>query len=77
MNAEARKVLDNIRFYDVNPAAPIDSLNMQDRKLVEIAKVMYGNPEMLVVDETTTALSQAGREIIYDIMRRMRRTWKS
>ncbi|MCR5083509.1 MAG: sugar ABC transporter ATP-binding protein [Parasporobacterium sp.] len=72
MNAEARKVLDNIRFYDVNPAAPIDSLNMQDRKLVEIAKVMYGNPEMLVVDETTTALSQAGREIIYDIMRRMR-----
>lgn len=69
---EARKVLDNIGFTDVDPAAPIESLNMQDRKLVEIAKTMYMNPEMLVVDETTTALSQHGREIIYDIMRRMR-----
>ena len=51
---------------------PIDALNMQDRKLVEIAKVVYENPEMLVVDETTTALSQKGREIIYGIMKKMR-----
>lgn len=72
MNAEAKKALDAIGFTGVDPSAPIDSLNMQDRKLVEIAKVVYGNPEMLVVDETTTALSQQGREIIYGIMRRMR-----
>ena len=72
MNAEAKKVLENIGFNDVDPGAPIESLNMQDRKLVEIAKTMYMEPEMLVVDETTTALSQHGRSIIYDIMRRMR-----
>lgn len=72
MVKEARKVLDNIGFTEVDPAAPIESLNMQDRKLVEIAKTMYMNPEMLVVDETTTALSQHGREIIYDIMKKMR-----
>jgi ribose transport system ATP-binding protein len=47
-------------------------LNMQERKLVEIAKVIHSNPEMLVVDETTTALSQSGREIIYGIMKKMR-----
>ena len=38
----------------------------------EIAKVVYKNPEMLVVDETTTALPQKGREIIYGLMRKMR-----
>lgn len=47
-------------------------LDMQDRKLVEIAKVVYNDPQMLVVDETTTALSQKGRDIIYGIMRKMR-----
>ena len=72
MNAEAKKALDVIGFENVDPGMPIDALNMQDRKLVEIAKVVYENPEMLVVDETTTALSQKGREIIYGIMKKMR-----
>jgi ribose transport system ATP-binding protein len=72
MNEKAKKVLENIGLYDVDPSAPIESLNMQDRKLVEIAKNMYMNPEMLIVDETTTALSQYGRSIIYSIMKRMR-----
>ena len=72
MNAEAKKALEAIGFTGVDPSTPIDALNMQDRKLVEIAKVVYNNPEMLVVDETTTALSQAGRDIIYNIMKKMR-----
>ena len=72
MNEEAKKALEKIGFTEVDPAMPIDALNMQDRKLVEIAKVIYNDPQMLVVDETTTALSQKGRDIIYDIMKRMR-----
>lgn len=72
MNAEAKKALDAIGFTDVDPSMYIDTLNMQDRKLVEIAKVVYLQPEILVVDETTTALSQKGRDIIYGIMKKMR-----
>lgn len=72
MNAEAKRALENIGYTDCDPAMMMDSLNLQDRKLVEIAKVVYNQPEMLVVDETTTALSQSGREIVYNIMRKMR-----
>ena len=72
MNAAAKEALSAIGIEDVDPGMPIDALNMQDRKLVEIAKVIYEDPDLLVVDETTTALSQKGRDIIYDIMRRMR-----
>lgn len=72
MVKEAQKALDSIGFTGVDPSASIDSLNMQDRKLVEIAKTVYDDPEVLVVDETTTALSQRGRDIIYKIMRKMR-----
>lgn len=72
MNQEAKKALDAIGFTDVDPAAYINSLDLQDRKLVEIAKVMYMNPQVLVVDETTTALSQRGRNILYGIMQRMK-----
>ncbi len=72
MNRAAKEALEEIRFSGVDPSRSIDSLNMQDRKLVEIAKVIYNKPEILVVDESTTALSQQGREIIYKIMKKMR-----
>lgn len=44
---------------------------MQDRKLIEIAKCVYADPELLIVDETTTALSQNGRDILYKVMHEM------
>lgn len=72
MNLAAKEALEEIGCTDIDPKAMVDSLNMQDRKLVEIAKVIYNRPEMLVVDETTTALSQKGREIIYKIMKKMK-----
>ncbi|MBE7018072.1 MAG: sugar ABC transporter ATP-binding protein [Ruminococcaceae bacterium] len=72
MNKAAQKALDNIGCPDIDAAQLIDSLNIQDRKLVELARVMATDPEVLIVDETTTALSQRGREIIYGIMKKMR-----
>ena len=70
MNAEAKKALENIGITYINPALRLRILDMQERKLVEIAKTMYPNPEILIVDETTTALSQTGRQLLYKIMRK-------
>ncbi len=53
------------------------SLDLQERKLIEIARIMNKHPEVLVVDETTTALSQKGREIIYNIMEQMKKEKQS
>ncbi len=72
MNRAANRALNAIGFEGVNPSVDIDALDLQDRKLVEIARVMRNDPEILIVDETTTALSQRGRDIIYAIMRQMR-----
>ncbi len=72
MIKEAREILEGIGATHINPAMQTGLLDLQDRKLIEIAKVMSKNPKMLVVDETTTALSQIGRDIIYKIMNRMK-----
>lgn len=71
MNQEAQKILDQIGAGHIRAAAPINSLNFEDRKLVEIARAMYDDPEIFIVDETTTALSQKGRSIVYQIMKDM------
>lgn len=68
----AQKALDDIGASHIRADAVTNTLDMQDRKLVEVAKVWMQDPEIIVVDETTTALSQAGRDIIYGLMDRMR-----
>lgn len=77
MMQEAKEILDSIGAKHIDPSMITGMLDLQDRKLIEIAKVMSKNPQMLVVDETTTALSQIGRDIIYKIMNQMKEDHKA
>lgn len=70
MVSEARKALAKIGVDDIDPALPTQRYDMQERKLIEIAKVMYHDPELIIVDETTTALSQRGRDLLYGLIHR-------
>lgn len=77
MCRQAQEALDYIGASYIRAEQITGSLDMQERKLVEIARIMNKNPQMLVVDETTTSLSQTGRDIIYDVMNRMREEKKA
>lgn len=68
---EAGKMLNEIGAGDISPTAIIDTLNFENRKIVEIARAMYLKPEILIIDETTTALAQKGRNIIYNLIKKM------
>jgi ribose transport system ATP-binding protein len=68
LNYAARRALEAIEASDIDECAVTGSLDFQSRKLIEIAKVMLGNPKIVIVDETTTALSQKGREILYRLI---------
>ena len=72
MNREAQKLLDQYGFGRIRANAMVDDYNFEDRKLVEIVKATYFNPKIVVIDETTTALSQEGREELYKQMNRIR-----
>lgn len=69
---EADKALANIGITEFKGRDIIDTLSFQERKLVEIAKVMLKNPDILVIDETSTALSHDGRQIMYRMMDKIR-----
>ena len=72
MNREAQRLLDDYGFSKIKASQMIDNYNFEDRKLVEIVKATYFNPQILIVDETTTALSQDGRLELYKIMDKTR-----
>ena len=70
---EADRALSNIGITSISGKDMMDSLSFQDRKLVEIAKVILKKPKILVIDETSTALSHDGRQIMYGIMKKMKK----
>ncbi len=77
MEKESRKALDVIHADHIQPGTLTAALDLQERKLVEVAKVMVKQPEILIVDETTTALSQKGRELLYQLIDELKRAGKA
>ncbi len=72
MNREAQRLLDSYGFNRIIATRMIDTYSFEDRKLIEIVKATYFNPKIVVVDETTTALSQSGREELFAVMDRIK-----
>ena len=69
--------LSRIGVNDIAAAAPTFAYDMQARKLIEIAKCLRKNPEIFIVDETTTALSETGRNLLYKKMEELKKENKS
>lgn len=77
LNEAAEIALKNIEINNISGSTPLALLDFQSKKLVEIAKVMMRDPDVLIIDETSTALAQDGREILYSIINKFRGTEKA
>lgn len=71
MESEAARALEYIGVTDIRAKELTRYLSFEERKLVEIARAFYMKPKVLIVDETTTALSRTGRETLYKLMVRL------
>lgn len=77
MLEEAKKALREIDSAHIDPQAIVDDISFEDRKLIEVAMAMHDDPDILILDETTTALSQRGKDIVYNLIGEMRRAGKT
>ena len=77
MYQAADRVLERFGITHIHSRDPIDRYNFEDRKLIEITRCVNEDTEILVVDETTTALSHQGREVLYKLMHDMAERGKS
>ena len=77
MNVAADSLLKEYGFETIKGANIVDKYNFETRKFIEIVKATYFKPELVIVDETTTALSQDGREILYEQMDKIRNSGRT
>lgn len=71
MNKTADALLKKFGVNHIRARDRIDSLTFESRKLIEIVRCVNDDTQILVVDETTTALSMEGRESLYQQIHRM------
>ena len=77
LRKHAGHALTKIGVNDIRPEMITAMYDMQQRKLIEIAKCLNKNPEIFIVDETTTALSETGRNLLYKKMEELKSEGRS
>jgi ribose transport system ATP-binding protein len=67
MNRGAQVVLDRLQAR-FSPTARVSSLRIGDRQLVEISKALSRNASIVIMDEPTSALTEAESARLYDVI---------
>ena len=72
MNQKTRELLAGYGLEYIKPDEAIENYGFEERKLVELVKNTYFQPKLLIVDETTTALSVEGKRELLKVIRRLK-----
>lgn len=68
---DTKEVLDMLGV-DIDPKAKIKNLNIGSQQMVEIAKAVSQNAEILVMDEPTSSLTNQEIEILFELIERLK-----
>jgi len=68
----AREVLDRFGVRGIDPRAPAGSLSLAQRQIVEITSAFMREPQILLLDEPTSALAENDVEWLFGLVRQLR-----
>jgi ribose transport system ATP-binding protein len=70
----AHEVLDRFDVRGIDPRAPAGSLSLAQRQIVEITSAFMREPQILLLDEPTSALAENDVEWLFGLVRQLRDT---
>ncbi len=70
--AETQKLLDDLNITDFKPTDKVKELTVGKQQMVEIAKALSKDAEILVFDEPTSALTDKEVAALFDIIRKLK-----
>jgi len=72
LNHNASAVLDRM-LVKINPRKIVGDLTVHERQVIEIAKAIYKEAKILVMDEPTAALGEKDTESLFNIIRNLKK----
>ena len=76
MIAKTRELFDSLGV-NIEPTALVSDLETSKKQLLEIAKALFANAKLLILDEPTTSLNQNEIDSLFAIVRRLKEQGKS
>jgi len=73
MNDKAKKVLVEFNLPEIQPDINIELISFENRKLIELAKSLYSKPKLFIIDEATTSLSRKGRDLLFEMIKKLKK----
>ncbi len=71
MNADAKRLFETLGL-DMNPSARLSNLSVAEMQMVEIAKAISFDSEIIVMDEPTSAITDREVEKLFEIIRTLK-----
>ncbi len=72
LNKDALQLLERLNCASISPARKVETLSVAEQQMVEIAKALSSNCELLIMDEPTAALTDSEIDTLFDIIRRLK-----
>lgn len=72
MRAEAERLMRDVLGLHIDLELPVRSLSLAEKQLVEVARSLYADARIIIMDEPTEALESTERERLFDIIARLR-----
>ena len=76
MNRKTNELLGRLQL-EVKPTALVNSLKVGQQQIVEIAKALLTNSEVLFMDEPTSAIGESEVEVLFQIINQLKADGKS
>lgn len=77
MKAAAEAVFEKWGLPPMDVTAPTEGMLIEQRKIIELARALSNDPDIILLDEITQSLSHDNREMLYGLLKRLKELGKS
>ena len=77
LHAQTGRLLEYLHLNNIGPATRAGDLSQGQKQMVEIAKALAKNPDILILDEPTASITERETETLFSIIRQLKGLGKS
>ncbi|MCY7353284.1 MAG: sugar ABC transporter ATP-binding protein [Cytophagaceae bacterium] len=75
--AETNELLQRLKVVGIRPQTLVSTLSPGQKQMVEIAKALSKNPDILILDEPTASITERETETLFGLIRQLKNGGKS